>query len=169
MDATFPYILSHLEYIIGELLRNSIQAVIEQRKSKDEPPPPIEVLICETQQQVIMRFSDQGGGIPNEILPYLWSFTKGPRRARRIENLNRVPKLLAKMQELQIPGEDPTELHKMPVKNPRHIEFGHQPGSLAGLTGRPPDLRLGIGLPMSRVYAEYWAGSLELHSLEGFG
>lgn len=41
--------------------------------------------------------------------------------------------------------------------------------SLGSLTSRPPNLRLGIGLPMSRVYAEYWAGSLELHSLEGYG
>jgi hypothetical protein len=42
-------------------------------------------------------------------------------------------------------------------------------GSLDSLTSRPPNLRLGMGLPMSRVYAEYWAGSLELHSLEGYG
>lgn len=41
--------------------------------------------------------------------------------------------------------------------------------SLSSLTSRPPNLRLGMGLPMSRVYAEYWAGSLELHSLEGYG
>ncbi len=41
--------------------------------------------------------------------------------------------------------------------------------SLISLTSRPPNLRLGMGLPMSRVYAEYWAGSLELHSLEGYG
>ena len=41
--------------------------------------------------------------------------------------------------------------------------------SLSSLTSRPPNLRLGIGLPMSRIYAEYWAGSLELHSLEGYG
>jgi hypothetical protein len=26
-----------------------------------------------------------------------------------------------------------------------------------------------MGLPLSRVYAEYWAGSLEVHSLEGYG
>jgi hypothetical protein len=169
LDATFPYILSHLEYIIGELLRNSIQAVIEQRKSKDERPPPIEVTICETPQQVILRFSDEGGGIPTELLPHLWSFTKGPRRARRIENLNRVPKLLATMDEVQVPGEDPLATHKNQGKLPKHRDFGHHTGSLTGLTGRPPELRLGIGLPMSRVYAEYWAGSLELHSLEGFG
>ena len=42
-------------------------------------------------------------------------------------------------------------------------------GSLGSLTSRPPNLRLGMGLPMSRVYAEYWAGLLELHSLEGYG
>jgi len=41
--------------------------------------------------------------------------------------------------------------------------------SLSTLSSRPPNLRLGMGLPLSRVYAEYWAGSLELHSLEGYG
>ena len=41
--------------------------------------------------------------------------------------------------------------------------------SLRTLATRAPDMRLGMGLPMSRVYAEYWAGGLELHSLEGYG
>ena len=41
--------------------------------------------------------------------------------------------------------------------------------SLGSLSGRHPDLRLGIGLPMSRIFAEYWAGSLEVHNLEGYG
>jgi len=186
LEATFPYILSHLEYIIGELLRNSIQAVIEQRKFKDAKPPPIEVLICETSQHVIIRISDQGGGIPNELLPHLWSFTKGPRREKRLENLARVPKLLGTLQELQIPGEPAAEMEshsKKAATNDTNLPHG----SLSSLTSRPPNLRLGIGLPMSRVYAgryscsgeytrdinmcslEYWAGSLEIHSLEGFG
>lgn len=43
------------------------------------------------------------------------------------------------------------------------------PNSLSSLTSRPPNLRLGMGLPLSRVYAEYWAGSLHVHSLEGYG
>ncbi|KAF2651270.1 alpha-ketoacid dehydrogenase kinase [Lophiostoma macrostomum CBS 122681] len=170
LDATFPYILSHLEYIIGELLRNSIQAVIEQRQSKDARPPPIEVLICETSQHVIIRISDQGGGIPTEILPHLWSFSKGPRREKRLQNLARVPKLVGTMQELKVP-DDHQDL-KSQLDNgtkSKYSDSSQHHGSLSSLTGRPPDLRLGIGLPMSRVYSEYWAGSLEIHSLEGFG
>lgn len=159
LETTFPYILSHLEYIIGELLRNSIQAVIEKYKDCPENPPPIEVLICEAPQHVIMRISDQGGGIPREVLPYLWSFSsKGPRSDSRLENLGRVPAMAATMQELTVSKE-----------RRRADRETYREGSLDTLTSRPPDLRLGMGLPMSRVYAEYWAGSLELHSLEGYG
>jgi len=161
LEATFPYILSHLQYIIGELLRNSMQAVMERFKDLPGPPPPIEVLVCEAPQHVIIRVSDQGGGIPREILPYLWSFSKGPRTESRLRNLLKVPKLAATMQELQPLDVDDTKVFggakRVPVS------------SLSSLTSRPPDLRLGMGLPMSRVYAEYWAGSLELHSLEGYG
>ncbi|KAF2746179.1 alpha-ketoacid dehydrogenase kinase [Sporormia fimetaria CBS 119925] len=169
LDATFPYILSHLEYIIGELLRNSIQAVIELRQWKDAQPPPIDVLICETPQHVIIRISDQGGGIPTEILPHLWSFSKGPRRQTRIENLGKVPKLLGTLQELKVGDKSPSE--GQGPKDGFSNAGGHpvHHSSLASLTSRPPNLRLGIGLPMSRIYAEYWAGSLEMHNLEGFG
>jgi hypothetical protein len=161
-DATFPYILSHLEYIIGELLRNSVQAVMEKYQDSTEPPPPIEVLVCETPQHVIMRISDQGGGIPREILPYLWSFSKGPRTQTRLENLGQVPAMAATMQELQVS-------HERKYADRESNFLSYHEGSLDTLTSRPPNLRLGMGLPMSRVYAEYWAGSLELHSLEGYG
>jgi pyruvate dehydrogenase kinase 2/3/4 len=166
LEATFPYILSHLEYIIGELLRNSIQAAIEHRHAKDSTaanPPPIDVLICETSQHVIMRFSDQGGGIPRDILPYLWSFSKGPRRLARLRNLTEVPTLSATMQELR------SKKSKNNKSGQDQSSTPHRDSSLSTLTGRPPDLKLGIGLPMSKIYAEYWAGSLEIHSLEGYG
>jgi pyruvate dehydrogenase kinase 2/3/4 len=169
LGATFPYILSHLEYIVGELLRNSIQATIEQPKYRDISPPPIQVLICETNQHVIIRISDQGGGIPREILPHLWSFSKGPRRGERLHNLHRVPKMAATLQEVKVGSND---FHvNEGGQNDLTSTFSnpHHRSSLSSLTSRPPQLRLGIGLPMSRIYAEYWAGSLELHSLEGYG
>ncbi|MCJ1395350.1 hypothetical protein MMC18_008234 [Xylographa bjoerkii] len=165
LTATFPYILSHLEYIIGELLRNSVQAVMERYKDLPGAIPPIEVLICEAPQHVIIRISDQGGGVPSEILPYLWSFSKGPRSETRLKNLHKVPEMAATMQELQQSD------HVATRSSQKTTSKGYQAheSSLSTLTSRPPNLRLGMGLPMSRVYAEYWAGSLELHSLEGYG
>ncbi|KAF7559048.1 hypothetical protein G7046_g5115 [Stylonectria norvegica] len=162
LEANFPYILSHLEYIIGELLRNSVQAVIDRQQKQDDPsskPHPIEVTICEAQQHVIIRICDRGGGIPRAELPYLWSFSKGPQNQARLENLSQVPRMAATMQELHVEE----ELGRADLKTPTYQS------SLSSLTSRPPNLRLGMGLPLSRVYAEYWAGSLELHSLEGYG
>ncbi|KAM0813684.1 putative Protein-serine/threonine kinase [Seiridium cardinale] len=165
LESTFPYILSHLEYIIGELLRNSVQAVIDHHaksKNKDQPPPPVEVTLCEAQQHVIIRVSDQGGGIPRDILPYLWSFSKGPQSGQRLENLTQVPLMAATLQELRVDG------NFSGLQDGKAAQHAHD-ASLTSLSTRPPHLRLGVGLPLSRVYAEYWAGSLELHSLEGYG
>ena len=164
LDATLTYIPSHLEYIIGELLRNSFQAVVEQRRDLDTKPPPIEVLICEAPQHVIFRVSDQGGGISQGLLTDLWSFTKGPRRQTRLENFNKVPELAATLEELRVP-----EAERLADCDDTQLPKDDPDTSLGSLIGRPPNLRLGIGLPMSRVFAEFWAGSLELHSLEGYG
>ncbi|KAL8711436.1 MAG: hypothetical protein Q9220_004094 [cf. Caloplaca sp. 1 TL-2023] len=165
LTATFPYILSHLQYIVGELLRNSIQAVVERYGHlPSRPPPPVEVLICEAPQHVIMRISDQGGGVSKDILSNVWSFGKGPRSHIHLENLVQVPKMAATMQELKPSNTTASEDSGQDTEDKRSVE-----GSLSSLTSRPPNLRLGMGLPMSRVYAEYWAGSLEIHSLEGYG
>ena len=146
LDAAFPYILSHLQYVIGELLRNSIQALVERRSSQAVDVPPIRILICEAPQHVIIRVSDQGGGIPQEIMSKLWSFSKGSRAHAHLKNLAQVPKMAATMEELKLPK--PAASSKDQHRNlPRN-------GSLSSLASRPPNLRLGMGLPMSRVYAE---------------
>lgn len=185
LNATFPYILSHLQYIVGELLRNSVQAVVERCSLTMDTPAPIEVLICEAPQHVIIRISDQGGGIPKDVMSRLWSFSKGTHRQAHLKNLSKVPRMAATMQELKLP--EPT-----PASRPSGddlIAKRSSDGSLSSLTSRPPNLRLGMGLPMSRVYAEYafgplktlrgiplanllgryWAGNLEIHNLEGYG
>jgi pyruvate dehydrogenase kinase 2/3/4 len=164
LEARFPYIQSHLEYIVSELLRNSVLAVMERNRGSASKPPPIQVLICEAPQHVILRFSDQGGGIPRDILPHLWSFNKGPMNAARLRNLHKVPQMAATAQELSgaVPPSNTTGNQSTLPESP-----GDR--SLSSLSSRPSDLRLGMGLPMSRIYAEYWAGKLELHSLEGHG
>lgn len=180
LDTTFPYILSHIEYIVGELLRNAVQAVVEKQlrlgTSSDAggqlrgsgTPPPIEVTICEAQQHVIIRVSDQGGGVSQDMLPYLWSFSKGEHSQRLLENLQKVPRMSATLQELQA-DDDAHQPHHQSHMQRNHDPDSEHGSSLSTLSQRPPNLRLGMGLPLSRVYAEYWAGSLELHSLEGYG
>lgn len=164
-DTTFPYILSHLEYMIGEQLRNSIQATIEKHHptSPHAKLPPIKVLICHAPQHIIFRVSDQGGGIPPEELPHLWSFSKGPRSQAKLENFARVPTMAATMQELLNSHTHTSSLAGHQSSTFKTLGSSREESSLSSLTSRPPNLRLGIGLPMSRVYAEYWAGKLELH------
>ncbi|KAI5780847.1 branched-chain alpha-ketoacid dehydrogenase [Geopyxis carbonaria] len=155
LDTSFPYILSHLEYIIGELLRNSIEATLA-RHPNNANPPPITVLICNAPKHIIFRVSDQGGGIPPPEVSDLWSFAKHTRSDTRLRNFAQVPKMSATLQELHL------------APSPEGAETAPE-GSLHSLTYRRPDLKLGMGLPMSRVYAEYWGGSLEQTSMEGYG
>lgn len=173
LDANFPFILSHMEYIVGELLRNSVQSVIERQQrdgASREVPPPIEVTICESPKHVVIRVSDQGGGISRDVLPYLWSFCKGPHSQRILSNLTQVPMMAATLQEVRVdePEEQDGDVsHKRETR--RRAPSTDYVSSLSSLTSRPPNLRLGMGLPLSRIYAEYWAGSLELQSLWGYG
>lgn len=167
VDVSFPYILSHLEYIIGELLRNSVQAVVE-RNGNGSDVAPIEVTVCEAQQHVTIRVSDQGQGISREVLPYLWSFSKGPRSNQRLKNLTHVPKMAATSQELCVDVDNLAEIDPMASTTPMSTNSIHI-SSLGGLSSRPPNLKLGMGLPLSRIYAEYWAGSLDIQSLRGYG
>lgn len=163
LDTTFPYILSHLEYIIGELLRNSIEAtVLHHHPSR--PPPPITVLICNAPKHIIFRVSDQGGGIPPDEAGDLWSFAKNHRNKERLESFGKISKMSATLQELRstdTPGEG--------GRGEGQSEEARREASLHGLTYRPPELKLGMGLPMSRVYAEYWGGSLTQTTMEGYG
>ncbi|RDA85060.1 hypothetical protein CP532_3109 [Ophiocordyceps camponoti-leonardi (nom. inval.)] len=162
LDASFPYILSHIDYIVGELLRNSVQAVIDRcnKNTHASSVPPVDVTVCEAQEHVIFRISDQGGGISRHQLPYLWSFSKGPQSQARLRNLGQVPRMAATTQDLHVRE----ELARADLKAPSVYQ-----SSLSSLAVRSPNLRLGIGLPLSRVYAEYWAGSLNIHNLEGYG
>lgn len=197
-DAKFPYMKSHLDYILGELLRNSIEATVSQhyssQNSSDAPPPPVVVSISSTHESVLIRISDQGGGVPADVLPYVWSFAKGPRSQYRLENFKQVPTLAGIVQEVVTQEEQESngttngnhskqdnhhhhqkKSHKHKRKQMtlqeslNHINKNHTMSSLTSLTSRPPQLKLGMGLPLSKIYVEYWDGHIDLHSLEGYG
>eukprot|EP01108_Squamamoeba_japonica_P002098 TRINITY_DN1978_c0_g2_i2.p1 TRINITY_DN1978_c0_g2~~TRINITY_DN1978_c0_g2_i2.p1 ORF type:complete len:468 (+),score=193.19 TRINITY_DN1978_c0_g2_i2:101-1405(+) len=128
-DLHFPYLTDHLFYMLVELLKNSLRATVEFH-GDDAELPPIKVIIAHSDENedVAIKVSDQGGGIPRSAMPRVWSYMYTTAQV------------------------DP------------QLTFGHlDHATTAPLAG------LGYGLPISRQYARYFGGDLQVVSMEGYG
>jgi pyruvate dehydrogenase kinase 2/3/4 len=96
LDAEFLYIPEHVEYILFELIKNSMQATL-RKHGRAETMPPILVTVGQHKTSVIFRVSDQGGGIDVAIQKSIFSFAQGARR--NLDNFAQIPKMAAKMNE----------------------------------------------------------------------
>ncbi|KAJ0060306.1 hypothetical protein NL108_010131, partial [Boleophthalmus pectinirostris] len=124
-DKTQPinivYVPSHLYHMLFELFKNAMRATIEKHEASYELPP-IGVLVSLGGEDMSIKVSDQGGGVP----------------FRRIENLF-------------------------------SYMYSTAPAPQMGDHSRPPLAGFGYGLPISRLYAKYFQGDLQLYSMEGHG
>lgn len=147
-DINFMYVPGHLIHMLFETLKNSLRATIEfhtpklKQKLIDENPnlkfdeidindlkfPPIKVIILEGTEDIAIKISDEGGGIPRSSLPLIWTYL--------YTTVNETPKLE--------PEYDQTSF-------------------------KAPMAGFGYGLPISRLYAQYFGGDLKLISMEGYG
>jgi len=75
LDLTFPYDPTHLHYIMLELLKNSMRATVEWH-GPDADYPPIKVIIADgsDNEDVVIKVSDEGGGIPRSNVKKIWSY-----------------------------------------------------------------------------------------------
>lgn len=75
INDTFPYVPSHLYYIVMELLKNSMRATMEFH-SKGSKIPNIDIIITdgETKEDVSIKISDRGGGIPRSLIKKIFSY-----------------------------------------------------------------------------------------------
>jgi len=75
LDLTFPQIPDHIHYILVELLKNSMRATVEFH-GVDNPMPPIKVIIAdgEDNEDVVIKVSDEGGGIKRSNMKKIWSY-----------------------------------------------------------------------------------------------
>lgn len=71
----------HLYHILFELFKNSMRATIENKKRGSADIPNIEVLLAKSDNDVTIKISDQGGGIPRHITDNLFHylFSTAPR------------------------------------------------------------------------------------------
>ncbi|GAV59066.1 LOW QUALITY PROTEIN: HATPase_c domain-containing protein/BCDHK_Adom3 domain-containing protein, partial [Cephalotus follicularis] len=79
---TFPYEPAHLQLMVFELVRNSLRAVQERYMDSDKVAPPVRIIVADGIEDVTIKVSDEGGGIPRSGLPniftYLYSTAQNP-------------------------------------------------------------------------------------------
>ncbi|KAJ6583156.1 mitochondrial branched-chain alpha-ketoacid dehydrogenase kinase-domain-containing protein [Mycena vulgaris] len=72
---SFPYVPGHLSHICFELLKNSLRAVVERYGVENEDNfPPIKVVVVEGKEDITIKISDEGGGIPRSAIPLIWTY-----------------------------------------------------------------------------------------------
>eukprot|EP00934_Nitzschia_sp_Nitz4_P009331 Nitzschia sp. Nitz4//scaffold158_size52425//33674//35253//NITZ4_006860-RA/size52425-augustus-gene-0.9-mRNA-1//-1//CDS//3329537516//9321//frame0 len=132
LNLTFPYLPTHIHYILLELLKNAMRATMEHHAGKPKPDILVAIADHDENEDVVIKVADEGGGIPRSEVNHIWSYLYSSVDPRLQESF---------LQQDPTKGESNT-----------HI--------LAGL---------GYGLPMSRAYARYFGGDLDLISMEGYG
>jgi pyruvate dehydrogenase kinase 2/3/4 len=73
-DLHFPYVGSHISYMLLELLKNSMRATVEVHGVDNMPPIRIVIADGECNEDVVIKVSDEGGGIPRSVMPNIWSY-----------------------------------------------------------------------------------------------
>lgn len=147
VDAKFPYVESHLQLMLFELIKNSMRAIIETHAlekdgktiNHEKKLPPIRIVISEGEEDVCIKVSDEGGGIPRSAMEkiFTYMYTTAPTR--------------------QFSDDDNDEEDNDDDDAARLKQEG------AILSG------FGYGLPICKVYAQYFGGNLKIISMEGYG
>eukprot|EP00595_Chromulina_sp_UTEXLB2642_P000268 CAMPEP_0196762422 /NCGR_PEP_ID=MMETSP1095-20130614/1915_1 /TAXON_ID=96789 ORGANISM="Chromulina nebulosa, Strain UTEXLB2642" /NCGR_SAMPLE_ID=MMETSP1095 /ASSEMBLY_ACC=CAM_ASM_000446 /LENGTH=212 /DNA_ID=CAMNT_0042113265 /DNA_START=493 /DNA_END=1127 /DNA_ORIENTATION=- len=71
-DLHFPYFPSHISYILLELLKNSMRATVESHGV--DKMPNIKIVIADGEEDIVIKVSDEGGGIRRSNMNRIWSY-----------------------------------------------------------------------------------------------
>ncbi|KAL4400641.1 [Pyruvate dehydrogenase (acetyl-transferring)] kinase isozyme 2 [Malassezia pachydermatis] len=83
---TFMYVPSHLNHMLFELLKNSLRAVVERYGVENEEHfPPIRVIVVEGKEDITIKISDEGGGIPRSEVPLAWTYMYTTARSEELD------------------------------------------------------------------------------------
>jgi pyruvate dehydrogenase kinase 2/3/4 len=80
-DLTFRYVPGHLVHMLYETLKNSLRATIEHHSKlnpntdlDDIKYPPIKIIVAKGDEDITIKISDEGGGIPRSAIPLVWTY-----------------------------------------------------------------------------------------------
>ena len=73
-DLNFMYVPGHLSHMLFETLKNSLRAVVETHGSEKDEFPVTKVIVAEGKEDITIKVSDEGGGIPRSAIPLVWTY-----------------------------------------------------------------------------------------------
>ncbi|GAV79371.1 LOW QUALITY PROTEIN: HATPase_c domain-containing protein/BCDHK_Adom3 domain-containing protein, partial [Cephalotus follicularis] len=124
---TFPYVPAHLQLMVFELVKNSLRAVQERYMDSDKVAPPVRIIVADGIEDVTIKVSDEGAGIPRSGLPNIFTYLYSTAQNTLDEHSD-----LGKFEAVTMAG-------------------------------------YGYGIPISRLYAWYFGGDLQIISMEEYG
>ncbi|GBN43717.1 [Pyruvate dehydrogenase (acetyl-transferring)] kinase isozyme 1, mitochondrial [Araneus ventricosus] len=68
------YVPSHLYHMLFELFKNAMRAVVEHHGSDADNLPPIQVIVALGKEDLTIKMSDRGGGIPRSLIDTLFQY-----------------------------------------------------------------------------------------------
>jgi pyruvate dehydrogenase kinase 2/3/4 len=74
IPSDFAYVPSHLHHMLFELLKNSLRATVERFGIDADEYPTIKVVFAHGSEDITIKISDEGGGIPRSGMPLIWSY-----------------------------------------------------------------------------------------------
>ncbi|MCJ1372422.1 hypothetical protein MMC20_003646 [Loxospora ochrophaea] len=73
-DLNFMYVPGHLSHMLFETLKNSLRAVVETHGQDKDAFPVTKVIIAKGNEDITIKVSDEGGGIPRSVIPLVWTY-----------------------------------------------------------------------------------------------
>lgn len=73
-DISFMYVPGHLSHMLFETLKNSLRAVVETHGQDKQDFPVTKVIVAEGKEDITIKVSDEGGGIPRSSIPLVWTY-----------------------------------------------------------------------------------------------
>lgn len=73
-NVNFMYVPGHLSHMLFETLKNSLRAVVERHGAEKEDFPVTKVIVAEGKEDITIKISDEGGGIPRSAIPLVWTY-----------------------------------------------------------------------------------------------
>lgn len=71
---SFMYVPGHLSHMLFETLKNSLRAVVETHGQDKEAFPVTKVIVAEGKEDITIKITDEGGGIPRSSIPLVWTY-----------------------------------------------------------------------------------------------